>query len=91
MYLSSAPTERSAGEYAVILFTTFLQESDAPTVQQIRRAVLRQWAGCRDQQKFAEQLAQEAGDHPEETARRMRWAVRATDRAFGSPHLLIAS
>jgi hypothetical protein len=63
-------------DLAGVLFTSTLQESEAPTVAQIRRAIeqgLRAWyedcaacAGC---------VAQEAGDHPDEFVGRMHWAL----------------
>jgi hypothetical protein len=66
------------------LFVSALQPSQDPGVRQIRQAVaaavrrLGVW-GC------AERVAQEFGDHPENAAARMRWALRAVAGAYGRP------
>jgi hypothetical protein len=57
------------------LFVSSLQQSERPTVRQVREAIVRAVrdlgsAGC------AAQMAQEFGDHPEIAAARMRWAIR---------------
>lgn len=63
--------------FAEILFTTTLQESDRPGPERVYSAVCR----CLDADparcasRALALVAQEAGDHPEETARRMRWAL----------------
>jgi hypothetical protein len=78
-------------EYAEVLFATPLQESDDPGITQVQAAVL----GCLaehggDLRRFAERLAQEAGDHPLEAARRMRWALATVRRAFASGLMALA-
>jgi hypothetical protein len=77
-YLAS-PMELPAADFATILFTTTLQESERPEPWQVYAAVRR----CLDLAdrdhcvaRALARLAQEAGDHPEETVRRMRWALR---------------
>jgi hypothetical protein len=86
-----APYEPSDVAYAEILFATPLQESENPGSTQVRAAVLRCIAehGC-DLRRFAERLAQEAGDHPAEAAHRMRWALAAVRRAFPEGMLELA-
>jgi hypothetical protein len=81
----------SVTEFAEVLFATGVQESDAATPVQLRAAVCRSWLACGgDCAPFAARLAQEAGDHPEQAARRMRWARRAAERAVGTAHLALA-
>jgi hypothetical protein len=83
--------EPSDVEYAEVLFATPLQESDNPGTTQVRAAVLRCIAGHGgDLRWFAERLAQEAGDHPAEAARRMRWARAAVRGAFPDDRLALA-
>ncbi len=70
----------SVVEFAEVLFTTSLQASDHPASAAVRAAVQKSWtAGGAESTRFAARLAQEAGDHPEETARRMRWALEAAE------------
>ncbi len=66
------------------LFVSSLQRSDQPSTGQIRQAVaaaVRQFGGpgC------IGLVAQEFGEHPEQAAARMRWALRLTAGAFGGP------
>ena len=72
---------------AQVLFGSPLQASDRPTPSQIRAAVD---AGLRSGDRgYAAQVAQEAGDHPEAYAARMRWALAAVEEAY-QPVLLAA-
>jgi hypothetical protein len=81
----------SVTEYAEILFATPLQASDNLASPLLQAAVKRTWiAGGADCGRFAAQLAQEAGDHPEETARRMRWALSAAAYTLHAPSLPLA-
>lgn len=81
----------SVTEFAEILFATPLQESEHLAPAQLRAAVNRTWiAGGADCGSFAAQLAQEAGDHPEETARRMRWALTAAATTMHRQRLPLA-
>jgi hypothetical protein len=83
IYKTTAVSTLSVTQYAEVLFATSLQESDNPGPTQLRTAVQRAWvAGGANCDRFAANLAQEAGDHPEETARRMRWAVATASRAL---------
>ena len=78
-------------EFAEVLFATGLQESEAPSPAQLCAAVCRSWSACGgDCAPFAARLAQEAGDHPEEAARRMRWARLAAERVVGRVCLALA-
>src|SRR6266511_135446 len=78
----------SATELAEILFATPLQESDNVAPAQLRAVLKRTWiTGGADCDRFAAQLAQEAGDHPEETARRMRWALNVAQHTLHRPRL----
>jgi hypothetical protein len=97
--MEATMSEQTAGlhgasdvEYAEVLFATPLQESDNPGTTQVRAAVLRGIAGHGgDLRWFAERLAQEAGDHPAEAARRMRWALAAVRGAIPEGTLALAS
>ncbi len=81
----------SATELAEILFATPLQESDNVAPAQLRAVLKRTWiTGGADCDRFAAQLAQEAGDHPEETARRMRWALNVAQHTLHRPRLPLA-
>jgi hypothetical protein len=78
-------------EAAEILFASGLQESDASSPEQLCAAVCRAWTACGgDCSPFVARLAQEAGDHPEQAARRMRWARTAAEMAVGVRHLALA-
>jgi hypothetical protein len=57
------------------LFVSSLQQSERPTVGQVRAAIVR---AVRDlgAASCAERVAQEFGDHPETAEARMRWAIR---------------
>src|SRR5215212_4119943 len=86
-------TKRALGrltvtEVAEILFSTAVQESEGLAPAQLRAVVTRTWvAAGADCSRFAAQLAQESGDHPEEAARRMRWALHTAERTVHSPGL----
>ncbi len=63
------------------LFVSSLQQSEQPTVQQVREAIVRAVhelgsAGC------AARVAQEFGDHPEIAVPRMRWARRVVGDVY---------
>lgn len=67
-------------ELAQILFTSPLQASDHPTPDQVRMMIERLIdSGCAD---CAACVAQEAGDHPEAYAARMRWALAQVSQAY---------
>ena len=90
IHTATLVTTLSVTQYAEILFASSLQESDHPAPVQLRAAVQRAWvAGGASCDRFAAHLAQEAGDHPEETAHRMRWAVTAT-RTLARQELALA-
>jgi hypothetical protein len=71
----------NASDLAQVLFTTTLQASEHPSDERVRQAI-----GTRlrdgDPARFAAYVAQEAGDHPEAYAQRMRWALDAVERAY---------
>ncbi|MEU5880388.1 hypothetical protein [Spirillospora sp. NPDC047279] len=76
-------TTMSVSELAQILFTSPLQASAAPTAEQVRMAVAARLAECGDDcGTCLARVAQEAGDHPEAYAARMRWALDAVHAAF---------
>ncbi|MFI0444798.1 hypothetical protein [Actinomadura sp. 6N118] len=68
-------------DLADALFASALQESDRPTPNEVRsvaeQTLRRHGADCLCR------VAQEAGDHPEEYTRRMRWALREVEGAYG--------
>ncbi|MFC6882128.1 MULTISPECIES: hypothetical protein [Actinomadura] len=79
----------ATSELAQVLFTTRLQESDHPSPGRIRAAIAERLR-CRRHHPatftaFAARVAQEAGDHPEAYAARMRWALNAVSRAYALP------
>ncbi|MCP2340439.1 hypothetical protein [Actinomadura rupiterrae] len=80
--MATKPTEMTAPALAQILFASRLQESQGPSDEQIRSVVENGLCACRE---CAEYVAQEAGDHPELFARRMRWALDAVSHAFPRP------
>ncbi|GLW64557.1 hypothetical protein Arub01_28010 [Actinomadura rubrobrunea] len=80
MSLTAAPV----AELAQVLFTSRLQESDHPSAEQVRAAVDERLCACGgDRAVCTAFVAQEAGDHPEVYAARMRWALTAVSRAYG--------
>jgi hypothetical protein len=63
------------------LFVSSLQQSDRPTVSQVRDAVVRivrdvGAAGC------SARVAQEFGDHPDTAVSRMCWALRMVAEVY---------
>ncbi|WP_250029904.1 hypothetical protein [Paractinoplanes maris] len=66
---------------AEALFCSDLQPSHTPSGDQVRDAVAYglDWRGP---QALAVRMAEEFGDHQEESARRMRWCRRAVRAAF---------
>jgi hypothetical protein len=78
-------------DLAHLLFSSPLQRLDRPTAVQVRCAVTEALGACGgDCSICAGYVAQEAGDHPEEYQRRMRWAL-ATVREVYQPALALAS
>lgn len=63
-------------DLAQALFASALQPSQHPSAAQVRDAVAATRAD------FAARVAQEAGDHPETYATRMRWALATVAEAF---------
>jgi hypothetical protein len=74
----------STEDLAEVLFASTLQASEAPTAAQVRSAVER---GLRilsqDCLACISCVAQEAGDHPDEFARRMHWALETVRSVYG--------
>jgi ElaB/YqjD/DUF883 family membrane-anchored ribosome-binding protein len=71
-------------ELAEVLFTTTVQPSDRASAKQVRAFVEAALDARRDDcAGCVACVAQEAGDHPEEFSRRMRWARGAVAAAFG--------
>ncbi|KAB2341282.1 hypothetical protein [Actinomadura rudentiformis] len=76
-------TTMSVSELAQILFTTPLQASATPSSGQVRAAIETRLAQCgNDCATCLARVAQEAGDHPEAYAARMRWALDAVETAY---------
>ncbi|MFI0348897.1 hypothetical protein [Actinomadura sp. 9N407] len=71
----------NASDLAQVLFTTTLQASEHPTDERVREVIGRRLRGG-EPGRFAAYVAQEAGDHPEAYAERMRWAIATVDRAY---------
>jgi hypothetical protein len=90
--LNTKPLSKlSVTEVAEVLFAAPLGESDNLAPAQLTAVVKRTWiAGGADCGRFAAQLAQEAGDHPEDTARRMRWALNAAAHTLHAQPLPLA-
>jgi hypothetical protein len=81
----------SLADLAHALFASPLQELDRPTAAQVRAAVRRVlWRCGGDCSICVGCVAQEAGDHPHEYQRRMRWALEAVRQAY-HPALPLAS
>lgn len=73
----------TTSDLAQILFASRLQASDAPSPEQVRRAIDEKLCACGgDHTACAAYVAQEAGDHPEAYAARMHWALNAVSRTF---------
>jgi hypothetical protein len=81
----------SLADLAHLLFTSPLQQLDRPTAAQVHGAISQALHACGgDCSTCAAHVAQEAGDHPDEYQRRMRWAL-ATVREVYLPALALAS
>jgi hypothetical protein len=79
-------TAMTTSDLARILFASRLQASDDPSPEQVRKAIDEGVCACDGDhvQCAAALVAQEAGDHPDAYAARMRWALRAVGRTFQS-------
>ncbi|GAA2619158.1 hypothetical protein SMC26_31825 [Actinomadura fulvescens] len=85
MSTTPSTTALSICDLARLLFTSRLQASDHPTAEQVRDAIderLCAWGA--DCGTCLASVAQEAGDHPEAYAVRMRWALETVTRVY--PH-----
>jgi hypothetical protein len=74
----------STTDLAEVLFVSTLQASEAPSASQVRTVVeqgLRAWT--EDCMSCVSCVAQEAGDHPDEFARRMHWALATVRSVYG--------
>lgn len=70
-------------DLAQVLFTSPLQPSDDVTHDAIRIAIDIRLCACGgDAAACAATVAQEAGDHPDSFADRMRWALNAVTAAY---------
>jgi len=79
----------SASDLAQVLFTTPLQASDRPTAERVRAAI-HDRLGCTDTAGCAARVAQEAGDHPDLYAARMRWALDTVAHCYNPCHRVAA-
>ncbi len=78
-------------DLAQLLFASPLQQLDRPTHAQVRGAVSQAFGTCGgDCSVCAGYVAQEAGDHPEEYQRRMRWALATVGEVY-QPAMPLAS
>ncbi|WP_067832481.1 hypothetical protein [Actinomadura kijaniata] len=76
-------TSLNVSELAQLLFATRLQASERPTSEQIRAAIDERLCACGgDRASCVAFVAQEAGDHPEAYAARMRWALRTVTDVY---------
>jgi hypothetical protein len=67
---------------ARLLFASPVQPSDRPWPAEIRMALAVQLRRCGgDLAANLAAVAQEAGDHPDSYAARIRWAIRSVDQA----------
>ncbi|MFI6386420.1 hypothetical protein ACIBHY_16165 [Nonomuraea sp. NPDC050547] len=70
-------------ELAQVLFTSALQPSDILTSDRVRTVIDDRLCACGgDTAGCAAYVAQEAGDHPDAFAARMRWALGAVTAAY---------
>ncbi|GIH28531.1 hypothetical protein Aph01nite_68410 [Acrocarpospora phusangensis] len=73
----------TTSDLAQVLFTSPVQPSDDLSPDKIRTAIDDRLCSCDgDTAVCAAFVAQEAGDHPESFARRMRWALNAVTAAY---------
>ncbi|GAA0984230.1 hypothetical protein GCM10009555_057550 [Acrocarpospora macrocephala] len=73
----------TTSDLAQVLFTSSLQPSDDLSPDKIRTAIDDRLCSCDgDAAVCAAFVAQEAGDHPESFASRMRWALNAVTTAY---------
>ncbi|WP_067450441.1 hypothetical protein [Actinomadura macra] len=78
-------TSMSNSDLAQILFSSGLQQSDHPSAEQVRTAIDAWLCACDgDRSICAAVVAQEAGDHPESYATRMRWALSTVSKAYAA-------
>jgi hypothetical protein len=78
-------------DLAAVLFSSTLQESDHPSPEQVRTAVLETLQTCGgDCGPCVACVAEEAGDHPESYARRMRWSLQTVKAAYAPADLIAA-
>jgi hypothetical protein len=78
-------------DLAAVLFSSTLQESDHPSSEQVRTTVLETLRACGgDCRSCVACVAEEAGDHPESYARRMRWSLRTVEAAYAPADLIAA-
>jgi hypothetical protein len=80
----------SIPQLAQVLFTSALQPSDRPSAVQVRIAIDERLSVC-GQAACAAYVAQEAGDHPEAYAIRMRWALNTVASAYPTRQPLLVA
>ncbi|TDD69596.1 hypothetical protein E1298_37365 [Actinomadura rubrisoli] len=75
----------STSDLALILFSSRLQASDHPSAEQVRMAIDARLCDCgEDRSVCAALVAQEAGDHPDTYAARMRWALSTVSQVYAA-------
>jgi hypothetical protein len=81
--LTPIPDQLGLTALAHVLFASAVQPSQHPSREAVRAAVVQQLRTCQgDPAACVGLVAQEAGDHPELYATRMRWALRSVARAY---------
>ena len=83
--MAPADTNPSEADLAEVLFVSTLQASETPTPERVRSVVERGLVAWQeDCTACLACVAQEAGDHPEEFSRRMRWALAMVHSVYGA-------
>ncbi|HEX9540332.1 MAG TPA: hypothetical protein VGA04_19395 [Streptosporangiaceae bacterium] len=83
MLMIAASPQADLSSFAELLFVSPVQRSEHASPAEIREAVDVQFRACQGNPKVClELIAQEAGDHPDLCAARMRWAKRCVALAY---------
>jgi uncharacterized membrane protein len=73
-------TAATRARRAEALFVSPLQPSDTPSPDEVRRAILASYRAYGGAAGCAARCAAEYGEHPDEAAPRMRWALEQVTR-----------
>jgi hypothetical protein len=81
--VTAASADLDLGTLAHLLFACAIQPSEHPSPAAIRKAVAAQFRRCGGELTAClGEVAQEAGDHPDSYAVRMRWAIQSVNGAY---------